>query len=226
MGVLNLPTKVKLILERIDIRKGDTILPPNNYVLIDFENVQPKNIEILKKHPFKIFVFVGENQVRIPFEIANALQQFGSEAKYIKISGNGQNALDFHIAFYIGQLSLEDPEGYFHIVSKDTGFDPLVKHLRDRKIKVHRVSDLAEIPILRISNTTDKSEKIEAIVRNLAGRGQSRPRKVKTLSNTINSLFTNRLEEKELASVIKVLQEKKYIHLNQENVSYNLPKNL
>jgi len=217
---------VKLILERIDIRKGDTILPSNNYVLIDFENVQPKNIEILKKHPFKIFVFVGENQVRIPFEIANALQQFGSEAKYIKISGNGQNALDFHIAFYIGQLSLEDPEGYFHIVSKDTGFDPLVKHLRDRKIKVHRVSDLAEIPILRISNTTDKSEKIDAIVRNLAGRGQSRPRKVKTLSNTINSLFTNRLEEKELASVIKVLQEKKYIHLNQENVSYNLPKNL
>ena len=83
MGVLNLPTKVKLILERINIRKGDTILPPNNYVLIDFENVQPKNIEILKKHPFKIFVFVGENQVRIPFEIANALQQFGSEAKYI-----------------------------------------------------------------------------------------------------------------------------------------------
>ena len=201
-------------------------MPSNNYVLIDFENVQPKNIEILKKHPFKIFVFVGENQVRIPFEIANALQQFGSEAKYIKISGNGQNALDFHIAFYIGQLSLEDPEGYFHIVSKDTGFDPLVKHLRDRKIKVHRVSDLAEIPILRISNTTDKSEKIDAIVRNLAGRGQSRPRKVKTLSNTINSLFTNRLEEKELASVIKVLQEKKYIHLNQENVSYNLPKNL
>lgn len=205
--------------------EGGITLPPNNYVLIDFENVQPKNIEILKKHPFKIFVFVGENQVRIPFEIADALQQFGSEAKYIKISGNGQNALDFHIAFYIGQLSFEDPEGYFHIISKDTGFDPLVKHLRGRKMKVNRVSDLAEIPILRISNTTNKSEKIDAIVRNLSGRGQSRPRKVKTLSNTINSLFTNRLEEKELASVIKVLQEKKYIHLNQENVSYNLPKN-
>ena len=86
------------------------------------------------------------------------------------------------------------------------------------------MNDLAEIPILRISNTSDKNEKIDAIVKNLAGRGQSRPRKVKTLSNTINSLFTNKLEEKELATVIKTLQEKKYIHLNQENVSYSLPK--
>ncbi|MHB8810409.1 MAG: PIN domain-containing protein [Desulfobulbaceae bacterium] len=161
-------------------------MAPNNFVLIDFENVQPTNIEILKKHPFKIFVFVGENQVRIPFEIANALQEFGSEAKYIKIKGNGQNSLDFHIAFYIGQLSIQDQEGYFHIVSKDTGFDPLVKHLRSKKIKANRVNDLAEIPILRISNTTDKDEKISAIVKNLAGRGQSRPRKITTLSNTIS----------------------------------------
>ncbi len=201
-------------------------MAPNNFILIDFENVQPTNIEILKKHPFKIFVFVGESQVRIPFEIANALQEFGSEAKYIKITGNGQNSLDFHIAFYIGQLSLQDPEGYFHIVSKDTGFDPLVKHLRDKKIKVNRINNLAEIPILRISNTTDKDEKISAIVKNLAGRGQSRPRKITTLSNTINSLFTNKLDENELQSVIKLLQAKKYISLNQENVSYNLPKNL
>jgi hypothetical protein len=207
-------------------KKGDHKLAPNNYILIDFENVQPTNIELLKKHPFKIFVFVGENQVRIPFEIANVLQEFGNEAKYIKISGNGQNSLDFHIAFYIGQLVSQDADGYYHIVSKDTGFDPLVKHLRGKKIKVNRVNDLAEIPILRISNTTDKDEKISAIVKNLAGRGQSRPRKITTLSNTINSLFTNKLDENELQNVIKILQTKNFISLNQENVSYNLPKNL
>jgi len=201
-------------------------LAPNNYILIDFENVQPANIELLTNHPFKIFVFVGENQVRIPFEIAKVLQEFGNEAKYIKISGTGQNSLDFHIAFYIGQLTTQDADGYYHIVSKDTGFDPLVKHLRGKKMKVNRVNDLAEIPILRISNTTDKDEKISAIVKNLAGRGQSRPRKITTLSNTINSLFTNKLDENELQNVIKVLQNKNYISLNQENVSYNLPKNL
>jgi hypothetical protein len=197
---------------------------PTNYVLIDFENVQPKNIEILKNHPFKIFVFVGENQTKVPFGLAAAMQDFGEDAKYIKISGSGKNSLDFHIAYYIGKLSLQDPSGYFHIISKDTGFDPLIKHLRAKKIHVHREKDLAEIPLLRISNAANEDETIEAIVKNLSGRGQSRPRKVKTLSNTINSLFTKKLDERELDALITKLKEKKYITVDQGKVTYNLPK--
>jgi hypothetical protein len=193
-------------------------------VLIDFENVQPKNLEILKNHPFKIFVFVGANQTKVSYDLAFAMQSFGDNAQYIKISGNGKNALDFHIAFYIGQLSLQDPEGFFHIISKDTGFDPLVKHLRTKKIRVHREKDLAEIPVLRISSATNNDEKINAIIKNLAGRGQSRPRKLKTLANTINSLFTQKLKENELNKLIKELKEQKYIIIKDSNVSYKLPK--
>ena len=197
---------------------------PTNYVLIDFENLQPKNLKILKNHSFKIFVFVGANQTKIPFDLAAAMQDFGEDAQYIKISGNGQNSLDFHIAYYIGQLSLEDPKGYFYIISKDTGFDPLIKHLRAKKIRIYRVKDLAEIPLLRISNTSSDNERIAAIIENLVGRGQSRPRKVKTLANTINSLFTKKLNEKELESLISQLKEQKYIEVNQGNVTYKLPK--
>src|SRR5690606_41983881 len=36
-----------------------------NYVLIDYENVQPKNIELLANHPFKIYLFVGANQTKV-----------------------------------------------------------------------------------------------------------------------------------------------------------------
>lgn len=125
---------------------------PTNYVLIDFENVQPRNLELLQKHPFEVYVFVGENQTKIPYDLAEAMQAMGEKARHIKISGNGPNALDFHIAFYIGQLAAEDPEGYFHIISKDQGFDPLIRHLRNQKIKALREKDLAEIPLLRISN--------------------------------------------------------------------------
>jgi len=195
---------------------------PTNYVLIDFENVQPKNLEILANHPFKVFVFVGSNQIKVPFDLAIAMQELGDSAKYIKISGNGPNALDFHISFYIGELATLDPKGYFHIISKDTGFDPLITHLKARKIRVQREKDLAEIPVLRMSNATNDDEKITAIITNLSGRGQSRPRKVKTLANTINSLFTEKLEEQELLSLVKQLQERKYIVVNQGNVSYKL----
>ena len=196
---------------------------PTNYVLIDFENVHPKNLEILENHPFKIYVFVGANQTKVPFDLATVMQNFGVNAKYIKISSNGQNALDFHIAFYIGQLSLQDPAGLFHIISKDKGFDPLIKHLRSKKIKVYREKDLAEIPVLQISSSTNSDEKISAIIKNLIGRGQSRPRKVKTLANTINSLFTRKLGENELNALIKVLKDRKYIVIKDSNVSYKLP---
>jgi hypothetical protein len=195
-----------------------------NYVLIDFENVQPKNLEILSNHPFKVFVFVGASQARIPFELAAAMQQLGDDAQYVKIGGNGKNALDFHLAFYVGELVAKDPEAYFHIISKDTGFDPLIKHLKARKVRIQREKDLAEIPVLQMSTATSDDEKVAAIVKNLAGRGHSRPRKVKTLANTINTLFTKKLEEQELMSLINELQKKRYIVVSEGNVSYKLPQ--
>ncbi len=194
-----------------------------NYILIDFENVHPKNLELLTKHPFKVFVFVGASQSKVPFDLADSMQLLGNDARYIKIAGNGQNALDFHIAYYVGELAGKDPDANFHIISKDKGFDPLIKHLKSRKIHIQREKDLVEIPLLRVSNTMSSDEKVAAIVKNLGGRGQSRPRKVRTLENTINTLFTKKLDQAELSSLIKELQKRKLIVVNRGNVSYKLP---
>jgi len=194
-----------------------------NYVLIDFENVHPKNLELLTKHPFKVFVFVGASQSKVPFDLADSMQLLGNDARYIKIAGNGQNALDFHIAYYVGELAAKDADAQFHIISKDKGFDPLIKHLKSRKIRIQREKDLAEIPVLRVPSTTSSDVKIAAIVKNLGGRGQSRPRKVRTLENTINTLFTKKLDKNELASLIQEMQKRKLIIVNQGNVSYKLP---
>ncbi len=194
-----------------------------NYVLIDFENVHPKNLELLTKHPFEVFVFVGASQTKVPFDLADSMQLLGTSARYIKISGNGQNALDFHIAFYVGELAGKDPDAHFHIISKDKGFDPLIQHLKGRGVRIQREKDLAEIPVLRVPISTSDDEKILAIVKNLGGRGQSRPRKVKTLENTINTLFTKKLDKSELASIVQELQKRKLIVVKQGNVSYKLP---
>lgn len=195
----------------------------SNYVLIDFENVHPKNLELLTQHPFSVYVFVGENQAKIPFDLADSMQLLGKDARYIKITGNGQNALDFHIAYYIGLLSSKEPEASFFIISKDKGFDPLVRHLKKQKIRIQRQKDLGEIPLLQLPKSSSLDEKIAAIVKNLGGRGQSRPRKVKTLKNAINSLFTKKLDQAELNALVKELQRRKLVVVNQSNVSYKLP---
>jgi hypothetical protein len=38
------------------------------YILPDFENVQPKNLAVLYGHPFKVLVFAGAAQAKVPFE--------------------------------------------------------------------------------------------------------------------------------------------------------------
>lgn len=113
------------------------------FVLIDFENVQPANLDGLKKGVHHIRVFVGESQSKISLGTAKALQSFGSDADYIQIAGSGSNALDFHLAFYLGRLSLQHPQASFIIVSKDTGFDPLVKHLNRLGTACRRVASIA-----------------------------------------------------------------------------------
>jgi len=95
-----------------------------NYVLIDFENVQPSSLSALQQECFKVYVFVGASQQKVAFELAAALQPFGTRAEYVKISGNGPNALDFHIAFHIGELASKNSDSFFHIISKDAGFAP------------------------------------------------------------------------------------------------------
>jgi len=88
-------------------------------------------------------VFLGPNQSKVPVSLAAALQSLGSSAEYVILETPGANALDFHIAYYVGALACEDPSAFFHIISKDAGFDPLIKHLRAKKLFVQRSTRIA-----------------------------------------------------------------------------------
>lgn len=194
-----------------------------NYVLIDYESVQPEALSVLHEDHFRLIVFVGATQTKVSFETATALQRMGSRADYIKIAGTGPNALDFHIAFYIGQLALQEGNPYFHIISKDTGFDPLIQHLKSKKILAARWRDVNEIPLLKISNAKSAPEKLAIIVEHLKTRGASRPRKLQTLMNTVGSLFQKQVPEEEMAALIGELQAKGHVSVNDTNVTYSLP---
>ena len=209
-----------------------------NYVLIDLENIQPEHLSVLTGQNFKVLVFVGQNQSKISFDLVSAVQHLGKNAEYIKIQGNGPNALDFHIAFYIGQFSAENSDSHFHIISKDKGFDPLIKHLESKKIRVHRHKAISDIPLpkpakakkaaqgSKAASSAIKAENIQKIVEFLIARGNAKPRKLKTLSNSINALFSKSLTENELKALIDELVKRGVVIVssNQTNVSYQLKK--
>ena len=195
---------------------SDTKKVRNNYIFVDFENVQPTSFEFPKDYPFKIIIFVGANQTKIPIELATSMQSLGHNAEYVIISGNGKNALDFHITFYLGKLYEKDPGGYFHIISKDTGFDILIKHLKEKKALINRYNDIGEVPALKQSNceTLPIHEKINLIIDYLIKRGNAKPRKLETLANTINSICARSLNNNQLDVIIKAMAKEKLILLD------------
>ena len=189
-----------------------------NFVLIDYENVQPDAMEALDKDHYNVIVFVGSNQARVAYELASVLQRMGDRASYIRISGNGSNALDFHIAYYIGLLSAKEPNAYFHIVSKDKGFDPLIEYLKSKPVLVGRSKSVTELPLVRAESSKSIAEKAAAVAAHL--ERIPKPRTLKTLGSMINALFQKTLTEEDIQRVISELTKKRVITVNQSKVSY------
>lgn len=112
-------------------------------VLIDFESVQSIDFSVLSGS--RLVVFAGEAQKKVPIEVAMGLQALGERAQWVRSSGVGPNALDFHIAFEIGRMVEKGEQGPIYVLSHDKGFDPLLTWLgKKHEICARRVSSLAE----------------------------------------------------------------------------------
>jgi len=193
-----------------------------NFVLIDSENVKPDYIEKLKQEHFRVIIFVGANLKRLEFPIVNAVQSLGSNGSYVQISNHGPSALDFHIAYYIGRLSAAHPDAYFHIISKDKGFDPLIQHLKDQKILCSRSPSVAEIPLLKSVEPNHQSAKQRAAdfyLKRIAS-SKARPATITTLQSTILSHFHKLLSEKEVAEVLVALTTAGHVVVTGKKVAY------
>lgn len=106
------------------------------------------------------------------------------------------------MAYYIGRISREAPTAFFHIISKDTGFDILIAHLKSKEILAARHKEVADIPLLEAANSKTLAEKVDVVLTNVRQRGAARPRTVKTLSSTIGSLFQNQLGEGDIKTIL------------------------
>jgi hypothetical protein len=194
-----------------------------NFVLVDFENVQPKDIGLLKGGPFKVKVFLGPNHFKVPVTLAAALQPLGGDAEYVLLETAGNNAVDFQIAYYIGVLSSEDPTAYFHIISKDSGFDPLIKHLKGRKVFAHRSACIADMPCFKPAPPGPPEAQVEAVVADLIRRKAAKPRTKKSLIGTVQALFKKELSEQQISQLFAALCTRGVVKVEGTEVTYHLP---
>jgi PIN domain len=196
-----------------------------NYVFVDHENVSLDDVISLDGDHVRLLAFVGATQKKIAVDAVMAIQRMGSRAEYVQMSGTGPNALDFHIAFYIGRLAQQDQKAFFHIVSKDKGFDPLVTHLKSQKILSARSDSIANIPFVKSRVPSNINARNEEYATYLQKPKSTRPTKRKTLRSAISAYFAKAVTDSETDEIISVLVAKRWLRFDGEKTVWSIPSN-
>src|SRR5262249_48607087 len=128
----------------------------------------------------------------------------------IDIEGHGKNALDFHIAFYLGEYLARDRDTQCVILSKDTGFDPLIDHLKKRGFNVRRTATLGgafptlESPARRASTPAGTVDEPWQRASTWLARLQRnrRPRKRRGLVASLHSHLSKTVPEAQIEQIV------------------------
>ena len=150
-----------------------------NYIFVDFENVQETDLDRIANKPVKVRLVLGERHKSLPVKIVKLIQKFAEQVRLVETGLNGINALDFVLACEIGGESQLDPSGYFHILSRDKGFDALIKHLKSKEIFAARHTAFSEIPVLMNAN-----ERVKMLTSHFKVNQSSHPERKKRLGES------------------------------------------
>jgi hypothetical protein len=102
---------------------------PKTHVLVDWENVQPNEGECraLVPQATDVWLFHGPNQKNVGRDYAS----FGDRVTPVRIARTGKNALDFHLAFYMGYIAAKHPGSSLVVLSNDKGYGPMLDHAKE-----------------------------------------------------------------------------------------------
>lgn len=114
------------------------------FLLVDFDNVQKIDLTKINGN-IQIIVVMGANQKKLSVELVMKHQKLGSRLEWKPIEGNGQNAVDFVIAYQMGRIFDKDPKAQCTVLSGDKGFDPLIKLLVKEGKDCQRIESVAEL---------------------------------------------------------------------------------
>jgi len=187
-------------------------------LLVDFENVQQVDLSRLG-HSTNVIIFVGASQKAVPIELVSSAQMLGTRLEWQKIEGNGSNALDFHIACHLGRVLEKSPQLHCIVLSKDKGFDPLLRQLNKVGLKCKRINSLLELDP-KSAPVDDPSYKrvVEVLAKS---EKKTRPRKLKTLSQHISSIFQKNIAPKDIDRIIDMLFANKMISETNNAITYD-----
>jgi len=193
-----------------------------NVILVDYENVQKIDLKALVEKDALVKVFHGKTQKFSPEFTQGAIQLGKEKIELIQIKGNGKNALDFHIAYFMGKLSNELQNPVFHIISRDKGFRPLVDFVNtENKNSCFLGETISDSSILKPIAPAKENDPYKIVVSHLSRNKRARPRRRKSLHNLIMTVCRKEMTEEKADKIIENLVTDGVIEFNNETVTYN-----
>jgi hypothetical protein len=189
-----------------------------NYVPIDFANLQPELLGALDLEHFRVMVFIGANQTKVPIDFAAQLQPLGARAVLAHRRQRAQRTGLPHRLLPRRALD-QRPDRGLPRHRRRLWLRPAPASLEEPQGLRAIVQSIAEIPHVRAANSKTLSEKVEFVVESLADR-EGRPATVKTLSSTIECMFPNGLAKGVCGQVIEAMQSSGFITVTGTEVTY------
>ncbi|HUS34414.1 MAG TPA: PIN domain-containing protein [Verrucomicrobiae bacterium] len=163
---------------------------PVNYVFVDYENMHELDPALIGRKTVHLTLLLGAHQKKLDSTLVQKLVAHAASVQLVQLNSPGRNALDFALAFYLGKAAQADPTAYFHIVSKDTGFDPLIEHLQSHHIRARRHDDYTSLTFTSPAKLVAESpeELFTRVTTHLRNNAKNRPKRKKTLESHLAAL--------------------------------------
>lgn len=192
------------------------------YIFVDYENVREVDLDLVANRPVQVELVLGDQQKLLSVEMVKKLLKFSQQVRLVEAGKSGRNALDFVLACRVGAASVAEPQGFYHIVSRDKGFDALIAYLRKNHILARRDETFAAALVTE-APTIAPEDRAKFVSERLRKNKTNRPKRKATLYSQINSYFGKKLTDPELAAIVQTLTQEGVIKVNEKDaVSYSI----
>ncbi len=214
---------------------------PVNHVFVDVENVKQIDPAVVGGRNLTLHLFLGPQNKKLDVSVVEKIIGHAQMVKITRTPKSEKNALDFVLAYHLGQAVLAEPKGYFHIVSKDKGFDVLIEHLKSRQVKARRHDDWTGLIALATNGTAPPkpapgpqvqpkqakptpaglSDQAQKLWNLLLKHPRNRPKKLKTLQAKALDFSGKEKNPATAASLVEELRKASHIAIDDKGaVSY------
>jgi hypothetical protein len=222
-----------------------TDLPsPLNHVFLDFENVHEIDLAVIGDKAVSFTLFIGPRQTKLDVTLVEKLFEHATSVQLVRLASSGRNALDFILAYYVGRAVAFDPTGCFHIISRDTGFDPLIEHLLSKRVDARRHDSFATLtfldtpkrsapvaraaakvksPVKPKANPPVLDERATRVLEHLRKPSATHPKNKTKFISYLVAYFGHKISEAEAVKLIENLQQSGHITISEKGaVTYHL----